>query len=89
MQMIDAIVASAKENSDIVDIALDPQDAYDLEEQGKRAVYIAVENGYPIGDDIANVEMFYNAGVRYITLVHSSNNDLADSATDPNGPEHQ
>ena len=33
--------------------------------------------------------MFYNAGVRYITLVHSSNNDLADSATDPNGPEHQ
>lgn len=89
VQMIDAIVASAEENSDIVDIALDPEDAYDLEEQGKRAVYIAVENGYPIGDDLANVEMFYNAGVRYITLVHSSNNDLADSATDPNGPEHQ
>ncbi|MEM1433199.1 MAG: membrane dipeptidase, partial [Pseudomonadota bacterium] len=27
-------------------------------------------------------------GVRYITLVHSTNNDLADSATDASGPEH-
>ena len=26
--------------------------------------------------------------VRYITLVHSTNNDLADSSTDANGPEH-
>ena len=89
LQMIDAIVESAEENSDIVGIALDPDDAYELEDQGKRAIYIAVENGYPLGDDISNVEKFYDAGVRYITLVHSSNNDLADSATDPNGPEHE
>ena len=32
--------------------------------------------------------MFYNKGVRYITLVHSSNNDIADSATDSKGTEH-
>ncbi len=89
LQMIDAVVASAEENSDIVGIALDPDDAYELEDAGKRAIYIAVENGYPIGNDISNVELFYDAGVRYITLVHSSNNDLADSATDPNGPEHE
>jgi len=72
-----------------VGIALDPDDAYELESAGKRAIFIAIENGYPLGNDIANVELFYNAGVRYITLVHSSNNDLADSATDPDGGEHQ
>jgi membrane dipeptidase len=87
-QMIDSILVSIKRNSKIVGLALNPQDAYSLEKEDKRAIYIGIENGYPIGDDLTNVEAYYNKGVRYITLVHSSNNDLADSATDPNGPEH-
>ena len=88
LQMIDSIVASTKRNSDIVGLALNPDDAYALEDEGKRAIYIGIENGYPIGNDIANVGLYFDKGVRYITLVHSSNNDLADSATDPKGPEH-
>ena len=88
LQMIDSIVTSTQRNSDIVGLALDPDDAYALEKEGKRAIYIGIENGYPIGKDLSNVELYFNKGVRYITLVHSSNNDLADSATDPNGTEH-
>ena len=88
LQMIDSIITSTERNSDIVGLALNPQDAYDLEKEGKRAIYIGIENGYPIGNDVSNVKEFYNKGVRYITLVHSSNNDVADSATDPNGSEH-
>ncbi len=88
LQMIDAVIESTEENSAIVGLALDPDDAYELENQGKRAIYIGIENGYPIGNDLSNVELYYDKGVRYITLVHSSNNDLADSATDSNGPEH-
>ena len=87
-QMIDSILVSIERNSEIVGLALNPQDAYSLEKEDKRAIYIGIENGYPIGDDLTNVEAYYNKGVRYITLVHSSNNDLADSATDPNGAEH-
>ena len=88
LQMIDSITVSTQRNSDIVGLALNPEDAYDLEDEGKRAIYIGIENGYPIGNDLSNVELYYNKGVRYITLVHSSNNDLADSATDSKGPEH-
>ena len=88
LQMIDSIVTSTKKNSDIVGLALNPDDAYSLEKAGKRAIYIGIENGYPIGKDLSNVELYFEKGVRYITLVHSSNNDIADSATDPNGPEH-
>ncbi|BFP42977.1 dipeptidase [Flavobacteriaceae bacterium GF1] len=88
LQMIDSIVASTQKNSDIVGLAVDPDDAYALEKEGKRAIYIGIENGYPIGKDLSNVELYFEKGVRYITLVHSSNNDLADSATDPNGTEH-
>ena len=88
LQMIDSVIASTERNSDIVGLALNPDDAYALEKEGKRAIYIGIENGYPIGNNLANVEEYYNKGVRYITLVHSSNNDLADSATDSNGTEH-
>ena len=87
-QMIDSILVSIERNSEIVGLALNPQDAYSLEKEDKRAIYIGIENGYPIGEDLSNVEAYYNKGVRYITLVHSSNNDLADSATAPNGAEH-
>ncbi len=88
LQMIDSVIASTTRNADVVGLALDPDDAYALEKEGKRAIYIGIENGYPIGKDISNVEEYYNRGVRYITLVHSTNNDLADSATDSKGTEH-
>ena len=88
VQMIDSILSSIQQNSDVVGLALNPEDAYSLEKQGKRAIYIGIENGYPIGGDLSSIETYYKKGVRYITLVHSSNNDLADSATDPAGPEH-
>lgn len=88
LQMIDSIKTSTDRNSDLVGLATTPEDAYALEKEGKRAIYVGIENGYPLGNDISNVEMFYNKGVRYITLVHSSNNDIADSATDSKGTEH-
>ncbi|UII81306.1 dipeptidase [Flagellimonas sp. CMM7] len=88
LQMIDSVIASTERNSADVGLALNPDDAYALEKEGKRAIYLGIENGYPIGEDLSNVELYFNKGVRYITLVHSSNNDLADSATDDNGTEH-
>ena len=88
LQMIDAVIDSTEKNADIVGLALDPEDAYELEKEGKRAIYIGIENGYPIGGDLSNIELFYDKGVRYITLVHSTNNDIADSATDSKGSEH-
>ena len=89
IQMIDSVISSAEQNASLVGLALTPKDAYELEKEGKRAIYLAIENGYPIGDDLTNIELFYDMGVRYITLVHSSNNDIADSATDSSGAEHE
>lgn len=88
LQMLDAVIESTVQHSDLAGLALNPDDAYALEDAGKRAIYLSIENGYPIGNDVSNVELFFNKGVRYITLVHSTNNDLADSATDSSGAEH-
>jgi len=73
---------------DNAEIALTAADAYRLEEQNKRAIYLGLENGYPVGTDISYIEKYYNQGARYITLCHTKNNDICDSSTDPNGEEH-
>lgn len=72
----------------MAELATKPSDAYRLEKKNKTAVYIGVENGYALGGELTSVETFYSKGARYITLCHTSNNDLCDSSTDPDGPEH-
>ncbi len=88
LEILDSIKAAVGRYPDIANLAYEPDDAYENEKQGKRSIYIGMENGYPVGKDLANVELFYNLGVRYITLCHSSNNDICDSSTDKGGPEY-
>ncbi len=87
-QMIDSVYAACEKYSDVAEVATKVSDAARLEKEGKRAIFIGMENGYPVGTDIKRVQEFYDRGVRYITLCHSSNNDICDSSTDKKGPEH-
>ena len=64
---------------DHCDLATSPDDVERITKTGKRVVMIGMENGYPIGKDLSNVEKFYNLGVRYITLSHNGHNDICDS----------
>ena len=60
-------------------------DAARIAASGKRVVYKSIENAYPLGTDIDVLDEFYAAGVRMVGLVHSSNNQFADSSTDKGG----
>lgn len=88
LKIFSAIFDAVKKYPDLAEIATEPDDAYRLQKLGKRAIYIGIENGYAIGRELKNIEEFYRMGARYITLCHSSNNDICDSSTDKNGPEH-
>lgn len=87
-QMIDVTYEACNKYNEMAEVALNSADALRLEKQGKRAIYIGMENGFPIGTDISRVREFYNRGVRYITLCHSLNNDICDSSSDRKGAEH-
>lgn len=80
--LFDAISAEVKKNESKAEIALDAGDALRLKKMGKRAVFIGLENGYPIGNDLSLIQYFYDRGARYITLCHTDNNDICDSSTD-------
>lgn len=62
-------------------------DAVTIVAQGKHVVYKSIENAYPLGMDITRLDAFYDAGVRMVGLVHMTNNQFADSSTDPDGPK--
>jgi len=87
-KMIDATYQACNNYNDLAVIATAASDAKRVAAKGMRAIYIGMENGFPIGTSLNRVKEFYDRGVRYITLCHSYNNDICDSSTDPDGPEH-
>lgn len=47
---------------------------------------MGMENGAPIEGDLANLQHFYDRGIRYITLAHSEANHIAESSFDEDRP---
>jgi membrane dipeptidase len=41
---------------------------------------LGLENGAPVEEDLDNLRHFYDRGIRYITLAHAMDNQLADSS---------
>ena len=82
LKTIGALETMFDKYPNLVGPALTPDDAYRLEKEGRRAAFIGMENGYPVGKTLSNIEEFYKLGVRYITLCHSRDNDICDSSTD-------
>ena len=63
------------------EIAYTAADARRIHAAGKRVIFIGVENGFPIGSDITNVQKFYERGGRYMSLAHNGHSQLSDSNT--------
>jgi membrane dipeptidase len=78
---LDAVDRLTKMHPDLCELGRSPADVLRIAKTGKRVILTGVENGYPAGDDLANLKAFYDRGARYMTLVHSQHNQLADSST--------
>lgn len=81
LEILDAIHKQVAKYNDLSGIATTPDDIYRLKKEGKRAIYIGVENGYPIGTDISLLKKYYDLGARYVTLCHTANNQICTSST--------
>lgn len=68
-------------NPDSFALALTAADARRIAAQGKRVVFISMENADPLSSDPELLNTYYRQGLRMLGLVHFMNNDLADSAT--------
>ncbi len=66
---------------DQIQLATTSEEARRIWKSGKKVAMIGIENGYPVGEDIKNVEKFYNLGGRYMSLAHNGHSQLSDSNT--------
>ncbi len=76
---IDAMLAA---EAGAIGLATRADDAERLHAQGRLVAFKSMENGYPVGEDLAELGRFARAGIRLIGPVHNHANQLADSATD-------
>jgi microsomal dipeptidase-like Zn-dependent dipeptidase/gamma-glutamyl-gamma-aminobutyrate hydrolase PuuD len=76
------LIRQVENNRNIVGIAKSTGDLKRLKKEGKKAIFIGIENGYGLGKDIGNVKKFADMGVTYITLSHNGDNDICDAAVD-------
>ena len=81
-ELIDMIEGIAEAIPDKFGLARTPADIVANTNEGKISLPMGMENGAPIGDDIANVRYFFDRGIRYITLTHGKDNQICDSSYD-------
>lgn len=79
-EMIDSVEALAQRHPDKFALLLSPRDVDTLRRGDRVLLPLGMENGAPLGEDLANVQFFFDRGVRYITLAHSAANAIADSS---------
>ncbi|WP_414660023.1 dipeptidase [Horticoccus sp. 23ND18S-11] len=79
--------AVLRENAAQCGLALSADDGPRLKAEGRRAIYLSIENAYSLGRDPGHVATFHRLGVRMLGLTHMLNNEVADASTDPRGPE--
>jgi membrane dipeptidase len=79
---IDLIESIARKNPDKFALARTPEDLTEQFADETVSIVIGMENGAPIEGDLANLDYFYDRGVRYITLAHSKCNHICDSSYD-------
>lgn len=80
--LINMINGIADAYPDKFSVAVTPQQIEENSKAGKISLPLGMENGAPIGNDLANVKYFYDRGIRYITLTHGKDNQICDSSYD-------
>lgn len=77
---IDAVEALVQRHPDKFAILTSPRDVQRLRAGGRVLLPLGMENGAPLGDDLSQLQLFFDRGIRYITLAHSAANRIADSS---------
>lgn len=81
-ELIDSVEAIVARAPDKFAIAKSPSEVKAQFDKGLISLPMGMENGSPLQGDLANLEAFYERGIRYITLAHSQANHISDSSYD-------
>ena len=80
-EMLRSVAACLEANRSTAALAVTPDEALAHQKAGLLTVFLGLENGQPIGDDLAMLDYYYKRGIRYVTLTHGNHNQICDSCT--------
>jgi len=83
---MDTLYAVAKRNTDKIVISKTVSELNKTVRQKKIAAMFGVEGGHMIEDNLNNLNLFYDRGVRYMTLTWNNSTNWASSAMDESNP---
>ncbi|PHR61467.1 MAG: dipeptidase [Robiginitomaculum sp.] len=75
-----AIKRLTEKYSNEIELALTAEDARRIHKSGKRIAFIGLENAFPLGHSVADVDMWAKRGVRYMGITHVGHNQFGDSS---------
>jgi len=81
IDLVEEMIATAPDKFALATSVADVRSQFDA---GLISLPMGMENGSPIDGDLANLQHFYDRGIRYITPAHSLSNHLSDSSYDEN-----
>lgn len=81
-ELIEMVEAIANDAPDKFAIAHCADDVDRIKASGRIAFPLGMENGGPIAGSFAELEAYFELGIRYVTLAHSKSNHISDSSYD-------
>lgn len=82
LEQIDLIHRLVEAFPEQLELAYTVDDIVRISETGRTASLIGIEGGHAIANSLPTLRMFYDLGVRYMTLTHSATLPWADAAGD-------
>ena len=83
LQQIDAVRLEVARHPSDLTLATTAADIVAARNRGRIAILMGVEGGHMIDSDLAILRTYFQLGVRYLTLTHTSHTEWADSSSHP------
>jgi membrane dipeptidase len=83
LQLLDGVLQQIRKHPNELALCTTPAEILAARAQNKFAILLGIEGGHSIENSLALLRLYYQLGVRYMTLTWANSNDWAESSGDP------